>query len=49
MQGLVDGSEGAPVGAALSSAFHLVAVGLAALSVVGAALTYRALRPRPAR
>jgi MFS family permease len=45
VQGLVDGTDGAPVGAALTSAFHLVAVGLAALSLVGAALTYRALRP----
>jgi MFS family permease len=46
VQGLVDGAGTGPVGAALTSAFHLVAVGLAALSLVGAALTYRALRPR---
>jgi predicted MFS family arabinose efflux permease len=45
VQGLVDGAAAGPVGAALTSAFHLVAVGLAALSLVGAALTYRALRP----
>jgi len=45
VQGLVDGAGAGPVGAALTSAFHLVAVGLAALSLVGAALTYRALRP----
>jgi len=45
VQGLVDGAAAGPVGVALTSAFHLVAVGLAALSLVGAALTYRALRP----
>ena len=44
VQGLVDGAAAGPVGAALTSAFHLVAVGLAALSMIGAALTYRALR-----
>jgi MFS family permease len=47
VQGLVAGSDAGPVAAGLTSAFHLVAVVLAGISLTGAVLTHVALRPRP--